>query len=142
MTIINKAWQIFWSVVTTLFIIGCLWATYLLTAPGAHADPNPPIGCQTDPWGFLGSEYRVICDGPIFPDGSWNRIRVIGWDTRYVPGSCFGSSFVSCTGGYTRQAGTSDKEMYKVTPETRLQDEPDHIPPANTDVNNGPVFLN
>lgn len=135
----KKAIQCFWAGVVTLFILACLTATYFLCAPRAHSSPEVPIGCQSVPWGLLGSQTRTLCDGPIFPDGSWNRLRVVSWDERYIPLSCY--SF-SCTGGYTRAAGTSDKEMYKVTPDTVLQDEPGHIPPANTDINNGPVFLN
>jgi len=44
-------------------------------ATPAHAIP---ANCQAVPWGFLGSQVRAICDGPILPDGSWMRHRVIG----------------------------------------------------------------
>jgi hypothetical protein len=26
--------------------------------------------CKTEPWGFLGSQRRTLCDGPISSDGS------------------------------------------------------------------------
>ena len=41
-------------------------------ATPAHAIP---ANCQAVPWGFLGSQVRAICDGPILPDGSWMSPR-------------------------------------------------------------------
>ena len=38
-----------------------------------------PPNCQQQRWGFFGSQLRQICDGPIRPDGSWMRHRVVGF---------------------------------------------------------------
>src|ERR1700749_3498158 len=43
----------------------------------AAAAPAPATNCKTDLWGFLGSQRRTLCDGPISHDGSWTRERTI-----------------------------------------------------------------
>ncbi len=53
-------------------------ATAVGLAATAHADDAPNFAgpahvganCQTDRWGFLGSERRTVCDGPIASDGA------------------------------------------------------------------------
>jgi hypothetical protein len=100
-------------------------------ASPAHADSVPP-NCQEVPWGFLGSKERAICDGPIQPNGSWMRHRVIGVPAHYQnpSSSCSGDSYSSnCTfypGGYVPEID-SDNETYPVTPDTVLPDEPGHL---------------
>ncbi|MCC9182597.1 CDGP domain-containing protein [Mycolicibacterium mageritense] len=89
----------------------------------AQADAEPGIGCQTVLWGFLGSQRRTICDGPIRPDGSWTRERTVWWPERWVPVQC---SRYSCWGGYWQDAG-GNRETYPVTPATVLPDEPGHL---------------
>lgn len=91
----------------------------LAYADDAHAAP----GCQSQPWGFLGSQTRIICDGTALKDGSWMRTRAFTWPSRYVPGWC---SRYSCTLGYWTEAG-GYKETYVVTPDTVLSDEPGHL---------------
>lgn len=97
----------------------------------AHADPLPQ-GCIRQPWGFLGSQVRAICDGPIRSDGSWVRGRIIATPAHYVPLSCYTSggsysSFTNCYGGYHVDYSEQDHEVYIVTPDTVLPDEPGHI---------------
>lgn len=57
----------------TRYILGGLVATLLagsliVSAPAAHA------GCQGDPLLFFSTAQK--CDGPIAPDGSWQRCVV------------------------------------------------------------------
>lgn len=92
------------------------------TAPPAHAD-----GCQTVPWGFLGSQKRTICDGPLRADGSWDRTRTIWWPSYWVRGWCSGSAYyMSCTPGYWMPPG-GNQETYPVNPDNVLPDEPGHL---------------
>jgi hypothetical protein len=90
-------------------------------------------GCQQVPWGFLGlTKKRLICDGPIQPDGSWMRHRIIGVPGHYAypSSSCSIDSYSSyCTyypGGWVDEVD-SDDETYPVTPDTVLPDEPGHV---------------
>jgi hypothetical protein len=95
-------------------------------ASPAHADP----GCQTDPWGFGGSQRRTLCDGPISSDGSWSRERTIWAPAHYVPDSCPGgssSSHTFCSGGYSVPEHVVSNETYPVRPDTVLPDEPGHL---------------
>src|SRR5947209_5417895 len=72
------------------------WLSVTLAAPASAIPPN----CQAVPWGFLGSQVRAICDGPIQPDGSWMRHRVQGVPAHYEypSSSCSGGSYYSnCT---------------------------------------------
>lgn len=85
----------------------------------AHADPLPP-NCLASPWGFLGlTQVRILCDGPVYPDGSWLRHRVIGTPAHQVPitTSCYGTYYVTCTtsGGYWQPTVIVDDEIYSVT---------------------------
>ncbi|KAB7756759.1 CDGP domain-containing protein [Mycolicibacterium mucogenicum] len=112
-----------------LIITGVLGAA-ITAAPASHALPP---NCVQQPWGFLGSQVRTICDDPIRADGSWMRARVIGVPRHYEypSSSCSGSAYYSnCTfypGGWV-EAVFSDREMYEVRPETVLPDEPGHLP--------------
>ncbi len=101
------------------------------SAGDAHAAP----GCETVPWGFLGSKNRTICDGPMQADGSWVRHRAIWWKAKQVPLTCnswnaggysggYGSS--TCIGGYVEPAGGT-RESYLVTDATVLPDEPGYL---------------
>ncbi len=98
----------------------------------AHASPVP-ADCQQQAWGFLGSKTRLICDGPIRPDGSWMRTRIIGIPAHYAypSSSCSGGEYYSyCTyypGGYVPEQD-SDNETYVVRQDTVLADEPGHMP--------------
>jgi hypothetical protein len=98
----------------------------------AHANPVP-ANCSVAPWGFLGSKTRLICDGPIRPDGSWMRTRIIGIPAHYAnpSSSCSGGQYYSnCTyypGGYVPEQD-SDNETYPVRRDTVLPDEPGHMP--------------
>ena len=91
-----------------------------------------PPNCQQQRWGFFGSQLRQICDGPIRPDGSWMRHRVVGVPEHYVypHTSCSSGSYSSyCTfypGGWVDEVDTDD-ETYLVTPDTVLPDEPGHL---------------
>ena len=106
----------------TTLVASSLTAGALLLAPTASADP----GCQTVPWGFLGSQKRTICDGPMRADGSWDRTRTIWWPSYWVNGYCYGYRFISCTPGYWTAPG-GNQETYPVTADTVLPDEPGHL---------------
>lgn len=105
-------------------------------ATAAQADATP--GCETVPWGFLGSKNRTICDGPIQADGSWMRERAIWWKATQVPMTCnswntggyggysSGYGSTTCIGGYMEPAGGTS-ESYRVTAATVLPDEPGHL---------------
>jgi hypothetical protein len=106
-------------------------------AATAHADDAPSfgfahsgIGCKTEPFGFLGSQRRTLCDGPIASDGSWTRQRTIWAPAHYSTRSCSSigssSSYSSCYGGYFTPERLISDETYPVRPETVLPDEPGH----------------
>lgn len=98
-------------------------------APAAHADPGYPQ-CQTVPWGFLGSQRRTICDSSII-NGTWQRARVVWSPAHYVPmtTNCSGTRYVTCNsyGGYYAPYAETDNEVYPVTADTVLPDEPGHL---------------
>lgn len=110
-------------------IAGIVTAVAALTlAPQAQAITP---GCESVPWGFLGSQVRVICDGPILPDGSWNRARAVVVLAHQVPFRCSYSRYSSsCSGGYFVDDRYVSDEVYPVRPETVLPDEPGHLPPT------------
>lgn len=117
------------AVSATMAVAASLSLTSLVLATPIHAIPP---NCQSVPWGFLGTQVRQICDGPIQPDGSWIRHRVEGYPAHYEnpSSSCSGGAYYSnCTyypGGYVADRYTDD-ETYPVTPETVLPDEPGHL---------------
>ncbi len=113
-------------------------------AATSHADdgaPAPNFGgpaqtganCKTEPWGFLGSQRRTLCDGPISGDGSWSRERTIWAPAHYSTPICtsYGSnrsySSYNCSGGYFVNERLVSNETYPVRPETVLPDEPGHL---------------
>jgi hypothetical protein len=106
--------------------------TALVCAPMANADVQP--GCQDDLWGFLGSQTRSICDGPLMPDGSWTRFRMVWVPAHNVPIRTSCSSY-SCTtsGGYFQPEQVFEKVKYPVTPDTVVAGEPGWLPPTYTD---------
>ena len=118
-----------------------LAAAVVTTAAGfaatAHADDNPPVptaaNCKTEPWGFLGSQRRTLCDTAISSDGSWSRERTIWRPAHYSMPICTShggsshSSYTSCSGGYFVDQSVVSNETYPVRPETVLPDEPGHL---------------
>ena len=118
-------------------------ATAVGLAAAAHADDGAPnLGgpaqagaiCKTEPWGFLGSQRRSLCDGPISSDGSWSRERTIWVPAHYTSrffnsrsGSDRYSSYDDCSGGYFIDERLVSNETYPVRPETVLQDEQGHL---------------
>lgn len=107
-----------------------LAAAATITAPAAHALPP---NCVQQPWlygGLIGRwTVRTICDGPIRPDGSWDRAREFYADETYVPVRCSWSIYSgSCWGGYWLPVFDLF-DRYSVTPDTVLPDEPGHINP-------------
>lgn len=102
-------------------------AAIALAAPSS-ADP----GCETIPWGFLGSQRRDICDGPLRPDGSWMRARVIRTPAHQTQTSCYGFSAgslynMSCSPSQFVPEQINDRQLYPVTPDTVLPDEPGYL---------------
>lgn len=114
-----------------------LAAAPLLTATAAHANPvSGHSNCDIAPWGFLGSQRRLICDSPIVRDGSWTRERVVYTPAHFAPSysSCSGGSYSYCTfyqGGFVDDYITAD-DTYTVTADTVLADEPGHLGAAPT----------
>jgi len=107
-------------------------AVAISCAPIANADVQP--GCESVPWGFLGSQTRSICDGPILADGSWVRYRMVWVPAHQVPVSTYcGTYSCSTSGGYYVNEQIVSKEKYPVRPETVLPNEPGWLPPTYTD---------
>ncbi len=91
----------------------------------------PAVNCKTDPWGFLGSQRRTFCDGPISHDGSWSRDRTIWVPAHRQLPICISSggryhSSTCYVGDWIDQHEVS-RETYPVRPETVLSDEPGHL---------------
>lgn len=104
----------------------------LAGAPLANADAQP--GCQNDRWGFLGTQTRSICDGPMVADGSWTRFRMIWVPAHQVPISTYCSSYsCSTSGGYWANEQVFEKVKYPVTADTVVAGEPGWLPPTYTD---------
>ena len=88
------------------------------------------LGCETIHWGFLGSQLRTVCDGPVQPDGSWMRYRVVWVPAHHVPYSTYcGTYSCSSSGGYSVGQTVVAKEIYVVFPTNVLPDEPGWLPP-------------
>lgn len=93
----------------------------------AHANADP-VGCESIRWGFLGSQYRTICDSPRRADGSWERERRIWTPAGYVPRSTYCGTYpCSSSGGYYRQESTQGYERYVVFDHNVVQGEPGHL---------------
>lgn len=107
--------------VTMLIVFGLAGISELAEAKAL------PANCQQVLWGFLGSQTRSICDGPIRADGSWMRSRVVFTPAHYVPITCSGYSYISCYGGYYQNYVETDNELYRVDPSNVLGDEPPHL---------------
>jgi hypothetical protein len=107
-------------------LAGATWA------PQANADVQP--GCQNDRWGFLGTQTRSICDGPLQADGSWVRYRMVWVPAHQVPVTTNCGSY-SCytSGGYWQDEQVFEKVKYPVTPDTVVPGEPPWLPPTYTD---------
>lgn len=103
-----------------------------ISTPLANADVQ--AGCVNDRWGFLGSQTRSICDGPLQPDGSWVRFRMVWIPAHQVPvsTSC-GAYSCSTSGGYFQDVQIFEKVKYPVTPNTVVPGEPAWLPPTYTD---------
>jgi hypothetical protein len=145
------------EITTSSAVIGLLWrsmvgvllavgiaATALGLAAASHADdaapdvPSPALGnanCKTEGWGFLGSQRRTLCDGPIQGDGSWSRERTFWVPAHEVSSLCtsYGGSsstfmrYSTCSGGYFVPQHVVSSEIYPVRPDSVLSDEPGHL---------------
>jgi hypothetical protein len=119
-------------------------ATAVGLAATSHADdgaPAPNFGspahaganCKTEPWGFLGSQRRTLCDDSISSDGSWSRERTIWVPAHYDMPICISSggrsysSYTNCSGGYFVNERLVSNDVYPVRPDTVLPDEPGHL---------------
>jgi len=110
-------------------------ATAVGLAATSHADfggpSHPGAICKTEPWGFLGSQRRTLCDSPIGVDGSWSRERTIWQPAHRTSYNCdYGSRrsySTNCYGGYLVPERLISNETYPVRPETVLHDEPGHL---------------
>jgi hypothetical protein len=116
------------SISTTLAGAAIAAGTLMAGAPAANASD----GCVQQPWlygGLFGRmTTRTICDGPLRPDGSWERNRSFYAPSYYKPVSCsWGRYGGSCSGGYQVPEFYTGIETYTVTPDTVLPDEPGWI---------------
>ena len=117
----------------TLTVAAVTAAATLVFAPSARATP----GCESVPWGFLGSQVRTLCDGPMLADGSWTRARVIWVRAHQVPFTCSYSTYSSsCSGGYFVDESVVSADKYPVRPDTVLPDQPGYLGPAGAPVQN------
>jgi hypothetical protein len=102
-------------------------------APDYAHSTRPGANCKTEPWGFLGSQRRTLCDTPVAGDGSWSRERTIWTPAHMTSSYCYGGSsdrFYGsgiCTGGYFVDQKLISNETYPVRPDTVLPDEPGHL---------------
>lgn len=113
---------------TTAVAVPAMALGLFAAAPVTEARADYEPGCEQVLWGFLGSQRRVICDGPVNPvDGGWNRVRVIGTPAGWVSGYCSRYSFY-CSPGYYREESIQKRETYYVLPSNVLPDEPGHLP--------------
>lgn len=111
-------------------------AATVVFAPPAAAAP----GCESVPWGFLGSQVRTLCDGPMLADGSCMRVRLVWVPAHQVPFRCTYSTYSSsCTGGYFVDDAVVSSERYPVRPATVLPDEPGYLGPTAVPVHNAGV---
>jgi hypothetical protein len=122
--VIRRIAPVLWLFAAAILIGACIG----LSARANATEPN----CQSVPWGFLGSQERLICDDPIQPDGSWMRHRIVGHGSYWTnpSSSCSGGYYYShCSydpGGFVPEYHQSD-EWYPVRPDTVLPDEPGHL---------------
>lgn len=106
-------------------VVAVLAAGLVAAAPAQAIPPN----CQSQYWlygGLFGrGTQRVLCDGPIQPDGSWLRARAF-----YAsPGVVTNCGTYSCYSRFLPELNFDNTgETYVVTPDTVLPDEPGHIP--------------
>jgi hypothetical protein len=57
-------------------VVAAVGAVAALLVPAAHADVDDGFsGCEAVPILGLDPKIRKICDGPIYPDGTWPRYR-------------------------------------------------------------------
>ncbi len=113
-------------------VLAAAAASGAIAAPPANADVQP--GCESIPWGFLGTQTRSICDGPLQADGSWVRFRMVWVPAHQVPvrTSC-GTYICTTSGGYWQDEQVFEKVKYPVTPDTVVPGEPGWLPPTYTD---------
>ena len=106
-------------------ILGTLVAGLFLAV---HVKADTP-GCVSQFWMVgLRATTRTICDGPIQADGSWRRAREFYAPAFVAAGysNCYGYGY--CSFMPPREvAEYSRQEVYTVTVDTVLPDEPGHI---------------
>ncbi|QFP95520.1 hypothetical protein SEA_GAUGELDP_37 [Mycobacterium phage GaugeLDP] len=112
-------------------------AAAIVSAPIADAEEKAwpddyDPGCDIISWGFLGSQERMLCDGPKRPDGSWTRGRLITVPAHIRPSrtTCSGTYSVTCTHYEKRYVDTREIEKvhYDLTDDTVPPGEPGWIP--------------
>jgi hypothetical protein len=92
-------------------------------------------GCQTDPFGPMGSQRRTLCDGPVLPDGSWSRERTIWAPAWYQPGNCLGGSSPSSS----RNCSPGTRSLSKFSATKPTQCNPTRYCPTSQDIWANPV---
>jgi len=127
----------------SVLIVASMVASLFCINQIATARALPP-GCQDDLWWTLQATRRLICDGKLFEDGHWNRLRVFYTPAHHVPltTNCYGYSYISCTttGGYDVAYHEASNEIYIVTPDTVLPDEPGYLGDATLSLPQNPTL--
>lgn len=120
---------------------GCRWiaaiaaavAVMLFGVAPARAD-DPPPGCERVPILGLDPQVRKICDEPIRPDGSWERVRQFT-HPEFVHSTCGDYEYHTSSGFFCPPWAPLDSvpayegpvETYIVTVDTIPPGEPRHL---------------
>ena len=88
----------------------------------ARADDYTP-GVERVSWGFLGSGFRTIWDGPKRPDGSWDRTRREWTPAHWYTPYCSRYAWV-CPPPYFVGESTQRLETYPVSDAPGAENQP------------------
>jgi len=109
--------------------VAAIAATLLAGGVTPVATADIPANCVQQFWMVgLRAAKRTICDGPMAPDGSWQRGRGFYAPAFVADGYsvCYSRSY--CTFSPPRTVPVLDtREYYTVTPATVLSDEPGYV---------------
>jgi hypothetical protein len=97
----------------------------------ARAD-DPPPGCERAPIFGLNAQVRKICDEPVRPDGSWERVRQFSYPSVIQTKCALDYYSISlCPSWLIYRVDVPEQlspvETYIVTPDTIPPGEPGHL---------------
>lgn len=114
----------------TIIIVTAMVASLFCVNQLATARATP-AGCQDDLWWTIDATRRLLCDGPMFADGTWNRLRIRYTPAHYVPFTCsYSRYYSSCSGGYHVEYSEAEHIIYPINPNGEnkvLPDEPGYL---------------